>query len=542
MTRERSALSQPDERGFAVIAGFEAGASLPADLDRPMPLGSAAQAPLPPAEFSWTLGLEGREALDRGGFSWFAAAGGGELGSAEEFEDFERRFGGLAYSVQRSGLSLIALCSSSLVAPSGPGTVARPTFSPVQARWLRAELERVGDSRPVVVFVESGPDSAAWDPDSRARLRDALDGFELAALFHAADPAEAEGSIRDPRAIACPDLAAGHLRVGWSRARLRVVAVDAREPARSSVVVDRPMRLRSRAPLEIVEPVEGSAVSGDRLELSARTPHRARPSLRVDDRDVAVDWRRDGELWRASIDCTSGELAGLTGGAHRLEVRCADDDGTARARVRRFFLPDPRIEVLHHRRFEGALCAPIVGREGRVFVASSAGELACLRAVDGATIWEQRVGAAILTAPVAGDDHSVVVADLRGWLHGFDANGAPTWRFQTGRAQLEGIRWNGSAWIAKGLGGVELRVDPKDGVRRGDAGAAPSVDEGATAATRRIEVSDLGVLREWDVRGRELWSWRATADGAVLAPPWIAPDGAIWVAGFDGGLSAVRAR
>ena len=56
-------------------------------------------------------------------------------------------------------------------------------------------------------------------------------------------------------------------------------------------------------------------------------------------------------------------------------------------------------------------------------------------------------------------------------------------------------------------------------------------------------VSDRGLVSVVDAADQSVqWTWRATADGYVFAPPLLRGDGTGWIAGMDGSLSCVRAR
>ena len=433
------------------------------------------------------------------GLPWFAVAGERDMSWAPLIDGFEQRFGGLIYSFDRAGAHFVALCSATALEPS-------PSFSPLQLRWLRQDLASNGDKKPVFLFLHHAPDSMELAPTQVAELRDALDGFEIAALFYGQEDARGPRNLEGLDCIPAgslsfePGLSSEDPRgmnvVSVGTDRIRVWFCPLADAATSRLLLDKPLRLGSRAPFEIVEPAAGAPLRGELLELAVRSPGFTPGEVRIDGAPRAVRWRRDGDLWRAQL-----ELGELEGGAHQLAIG-GGDDGAPRMRTRGFVSASDTVLMRWRRQFEGALHSAPVFAGARLAIASSAGEVCCLDPGSGELVWSARSSAAVLGSPLGEADGSVIVANTAGWVEAFDAEGRPRWRFQLGAAAYAGLVGDAENVYAADARGVVHAIDRLTGQRR----------------------------------------WRSKSLGAVIEARPLLRDGRLWFSTWDGQAHALSLR
>ncbi|MEO6708785.1 MAG: PQQ-binding-like beta-propeller repeat protein, partial [Planctomycetota bacterium] len=437
----------------------------------------------------------------------------------------------------------VALCSATAGDP-------RPCFSPLQLTWLRKDLERNADRRPVFVILHHAPDSDKLAPSQVLELRAAFDGHDIAALFFASkgQPQHRQvagidcvgcGSASTASVSASPE-ARGYALVSIAGGRLRVAHRNLDSAQQPLLLLEKPLRYRVQAPFSIEAPLAGAPARERELDVVVLGPN-VPLTLLVDGEPKALGWRREADRWRARLP-----VQDLAGGAHQIAVSC-DDSGTPRLATRLFVTPSPEVTVVWRRSFEGSLRSPPVLSGDRLSIASTAGEVAVLEAGNGALIWTART-AGVLGSPWCGEDGTVVVSNTAGWVEAYDRAGVLTWRFQLGRPALAGVTGDGELVFATDESGMVHALELATGHRRwhrktGESEAAASASAPREVGGRAAEVSETGVVTLLDTASREsLWTWRATAGGFTTAAPLVGADGTVWIAGLDGWLSAIRAR
>ncbi|HTF87166.1 MAG TPA: PQQ-binding-like beta-propeller repeat protein, partial [Planctomycetota bacterium] len=506
--------------------------------------------------------------LDSVGLPWFAAAGRRDMSTNPVFEGFDKRFGGLVYSFDRSGAHFVALCSAT---PCDP----RPCFSPLQLKWLRDDLARNADRKPVFLFVHHGPGDRELSAMQNLELRAACDGHDIAAVFFGEEDWLAVRRVGGLDCVQCGSLSPGganglrgYLEVAVASGTLRVAYrfSDGREPR---LLLEKALRYRVRPSLTIEQPEAGAPAREADVELVVRAPS-GPPDLVLDGEPLPVTWKHADETWRAKV-----AIFPLEGGAHQLAVLC-DDQGTPRVATREFIAPHPDVLMLWRRQFNGSfLGAPARAGDG-LAVASSAGEVAVLDARTGALRWTAKT-AGVIGSPLGCDDGGAVVGDIKGWVEAFDSNGARRWRFQTGKPVLSDLAGDGELVFVGDSSGTIHALDLSSGIRRWkhDGGGSPvsgrlRVDGGELAycdgQERQLDRRTGALLgsashfpaMHLQASGRDAdfveenglvrrlqppeWSWRASAQGVHCAPLLAGSEGTVWVAGLDGSLSAIRAR
>ena len=495
-------------------------------------------------------------------------------------EGFDKRFGGLVYSFDRSGAHFVALCSAGPIDP-------RPYYSPLQLNWLRQDLALNADRKPVFVFLYHAPDSAELAPAQALELQAAFDGHDVAAVFfgnHRGD--EPYPGVRRVGGLDCVQSGSfsaepgGCVLVSIASGRLRV-AYRYFDPAREArLLLEKTLRYRPRAALTIEAPEAGAPARDGDLTIVVRSPG-APLSFKLDGQSMPLEWRRGAGTWRAKLPLYDLVVGGQ-GGAHQIAIGC-DDEGALRLCTRVFIAPSEDVQMRWRRNFEGSLRFPPVWAGDRLAIASTAGELAALDPESGELLWSART-AAVLGAPLGCADGGVVVADVKGWVQAFNRDGSLRWRYQVGKPVLAGLAGAGELVFAADSAGYVHALELASGTRRWKAAAGGSVLErpvvsadqrltivgeglertlqaetGQVLATVMVAPSERALRTELAGRiavagdngtvdlldaasGAPLWSWRASAQGHIFAAPLLAIDGTVWVAAMDGSLSCLRAR
>jgi hypothetical protein len=481
----------------------------------------------------------------------------------------------LVYSFYRGGAHFVVLCSALPL-------VQRPAFSPLQLNWLRNDLARNGDRKPVFVFLHHAPDSEELAPGQALELREALDRFEIAAVFSGHDSTALARSLNgldciqvgsarmDPHAPS--DVARGFVLSEIEADRLRVWWRPFDAEAAPRLLLEKQLRLRARAPFEFVEPAPGEPVSGEALALLVRTGAAAPQELLLDGQAQSVQWRRRDGMWRAALP-----LSQLAGGVHQV-VATGEDSGAQRVATRRFVSASPTVLVAWRRQFEGSLRSSPVLVGARLALGTTAGEIGCLDADSGELVWAGRSSAAVFGPPYLAEDGTLVVANSSGWVEAFDPQGLRIWRFQMGAPGWLGVLGDGASVFAVDARGRVHALDLASGVRRWmSRGPLAPVIHAPQLQSGRLWLSDSeGVWHGRELESGErvdgeptpsaapelaamaaangeislhvassaerLWTWQAGTAAGVLASPLVRSDGTVFVAGLDGSLCAVRAR
>jgi outer membrane protein assembly factor BamB len=170
------------------------------------------------------------------------------------------------------------------------------------------------------------------------------------------------------------------------------------------------------------------------------------------------------ERWRHGVEGTEGFVAafGEPAVTESLVISTATVDGGAGNDTGSlaFALDRSTGERVWERSFDAAMNAAPVVRDGRVYVATRAGELAALSVADGTPRWNRRVDGEIYSTPAT--DGDLLVALERGELVGFGAeSGTVRWRSDLGVVLINSVVLTDSTVY---VGGEDLRaLDRTDG-------------------------------------------------------------------------------
>jgi outer membrane protein assembly factor BamB len=412
-------------------------------------------------------------------------------------------------------------------------------FDKAMLDWLRADLKKVGTSRPIVIGFHHWIGRDDVQVDNEGELLAITAPYNVVLWLQGHGHSDIKWNINGAPAIMAKGLYQGsyHL-IEVSADRLRVLRRTAEKPTPSTEVLS--------VPLTRTTPPQWNAAA--RLDASRLLIEATRGDLPA---DTQLTFRVNADKYaplptRGAGWFVQNNTDNLKAGEHQVVVRATLPDGRTYTRVlpislRRAGEPSP----LWVTPVGGAVQSRLVRNGDSLYVSTMGGDLVCLDTQSGFVRWKYSTNGALFSTPLVVDG-TVYFGSADHHVYALDAQrGTLKWKTKTGSAVFS------SAALARGvvcIASVDTKIygmEARSGKVLWMAQGEGMYQSGATTDGTRFFVGGWdNYFRAIDVTsGRELWKQkfgRAFYFAPAIGSPTVG-DGRVYVTSNDGVLHVMDA-
>ncbi len=299
--------------------------------------------------------------------------------------------------------------------------------------WLKADLEKVGPNRPVIIGFHHWIGREAVQVDNEAALRQILFPYNVRLFLIGHGHSDIQWSVNGVPAIMAKGLYQGSynlIEVGGGQ--IRVLRRTEESKAPNIEVISVPL-LRPATPAWSAD-VQIENGRGTVLARRGDLPEDARLAYRVNNGPYRP-MTAQGEGWTADL-----EMSTIIPGEHVVTVQATQVDGRAYQLPINLTLTAPGApRPAWTANVGGAVQSRLVrGADGSLYVSTMGGDLVALDASTGRERWRVRTGGAVFSTPHI-DNGTVYFGSADHHVYAVDAaTGALKWKTKTGGAVFAG--------------------------------------------------------------------------------------------------------
>ncbi len=301
--------------------------------------------------------------------------------------------------------------------------------------WLRADLQKVGTERPIVIGFHHWIGRDAVQADNESELLEITAPYNVKLWLQGHGHSDIQWNINGAPAIMAKGLYQGSYNlVEISGNRLRVLRRTLEKPTPTTEVLSISLEKTATPNWKAAASRRGETV---RIEAkNGDLPVESALSFRFGAGKYAPLEAR-GNGWFADVN------APKTPGEHRLEVRAVTPDGRNYTRfvpfsVRLQSAPAP----IWVAAIGGAVQSKLVAKDGALYVSTMGGDMVCLDARTGFQKWKFATGGSVFSSPLV-ENGAVVFGSADHFVYSLDAKtGKLRWKTETGGAVFGGAAFS----------------------------------------------------------------------------------------------------